>query len=149
MNIFSIAATQYCPQPHYQPKLVLNPPYRMLGAGMAGFLKGYFPGLPNETMGTASCIYPSLPMDPSIHSLIATINSYQKLLHRYASIIVKNKLVAATIVEEVFLQYSLQVNVIPPDNIRQYLRQYTLASCQQWLLVKNKTLFQRKPKNPT
>jgi hypothetical protein len=100
-------------------------------------------------MGAASYIHPALPMDPSIHQLIATINAYQKLLHRYASVIVKNKLVAATIVEEVFLQYSLQVNVIPPDHIRQYLRQYTLACCEQWLLVKNKTLFQRKPKNPT
>ena len=123
--------------------------YNFLGGGSLFCYRGIFSGLSNETMGTASYIHPVPPMDASTHQLIATINTYQRLLHRYASIVVKNKLVASTIVEEVFLQYSIKLNIIPPAAVRQYLRQYTLACCRQWLLVKNKALFQRKPKNPT
>lgn len=102
-----------------------------------------------ESINTISHSYFILPMDPSIHQLISTIHSYQILLRRYAGKIVKNKLVASLIVEEVISNFRTELKVISPENIRKYFHQSTYDCCQQWLKTKNKTLYQRKPKNPT
>ena len=123
--------------------------HNFLGSGCSFRYRGIFSGLSNETVGAASYTSPPPAMDPSIHQLITSINTYQHLLHRYACSMVKNKLVAAVIVEETFLAYSLQVVVIPPTSTRKFLKEYTLTSCNQWLKAKNKTLIMRKPKNPT
>lgn len=126
----------------------LNQPYNLLRSGSLFCYRGIFSGLSNEPIGSASYNFtPS--MDPAIHQLIATINTYQRLLQRYATHIVKNKLVASLIVQEVMNKYSQQVAVIPPTDIRSFLQENTQQCCQQWLATKSKTLYLRKPKNPT
>lgn len=67
-----------------------------------------------------------------ISQLIATINTYQRPLERYANYMVKNKLVAALIVQDVFDDYSKLVSDIPHSEIRSFLKTNTLAKCRQW-----------------
>lgn len=88
-------------------------------------------------------------MDSSVHQLIATVNTYQQLLFRYAATIVKNKLVASFIVVEVINEYSKKVQLISPTEIRLFLHSTTQHKCEQWLAAKGVTLNLRKPKNPT
>ena len=73
---------------------------------------------------------------------------YSELLQRYANRIVKNKLVAALITDEVVENYIAAIQINAPG-LRQYLKQSTFNCCQKWLLIKSKTLYLRKPKNPT
>jgi hypothetical protein len=87
--------------------------------------------------------------DTAIHQLVATINTYQRLLERYASFILKNSLVAPLIVEEVMYRYNQEVGSIDRFKIRQYLKETIQACCEEWKRTKGETLFLRKPKNPT
>lgn len=121
--------------------------YNFFGSSRPFLYRDNFSGLSNESMGTAPNIFE--PMDPSVHQLIFTVNTYQRLLQRYATYIVKNKLVASLIIEETFTAYTEQVKIIPPNAIRNFLKTYTLEHCRQWLDAKDKTLTLRKPKNPT
>ena len=125
----------------------LNYPYNFLGSGSLFYYRGIFSGLSNEPMGSASYNHPA--MDPSMHQVIAVVNCYQRVLHRYASRIVKNKLVASLIVEEVFKRYQNSIAIVPPEQVRAFLQQSTADCCRQWLRTKSKTLYLRKPKNPT
>jgi len=124
-----------------------NTPHNFLGGGRLFFYRDIFSGLSNETTGAASYTFPT--MDPAVHQLINTVNCYQRLLLRYASIIVKNKLVASLIVEDVLETYTHQVKIIPPSETRSFLTTCTSEKCAQWLAAKPQVFNQRKPKNPT
>jgi hypothetical protein len=125
----------------------LKPTYNFLGSGCLFYYRDIFSGLSNETVGAAS--YNFLAMDHSVQQLIATVNHFQRLLLRYSSLIVKNKLVSYLIIEDVFDEYSKQVNIIAPSEIRLFLSTTTQQKCEQWLVAKAVTLNLRKPKNPT
>jgi hypothetical protein len=88
-------------------------------------------------------------MDPAVHQLIAVVNTYQRLLFRYASTIVKNKLVASYVVEEVIETYSQNIALVPPSETRAFLKTCTYEKCGEWLIAKPAMLHLRKPKNPT
>ena len=111
------------------------------------FYRDIFPGPGNETTGAASYHIPV--MDPAVHQLIAAVNTYQRLLFRYASRIIKNKLVASLIVEDVIETYSQNIAVIPFSETRIFLKTCTYEKCSEWLLAKPNMLHLRKPKNPT
>ncbi len=98
-------------------------------------------------MGAASYNFPA--MDPAVHQLIATVQTYQSLLQRYADKLVNNKLVAALIVEAVIEDNMELLSNLPSKQIRSFLKTATSKKCEQWLLAKAKTLHLRKPKNPT
>jgi hypothetical protein len=74
---------------------------------------------------------------------------YETLLHRYASLIVKNKLAASLIVEDVFNDYQGRVSDIATSEIRIFLQTTTVKKCAQWLAAKPVVHDMRKPKNPT
>ena len=88
-------------------------------------------------------------MDPSMQQVVAVFNCYQRVLHRYASLLVKNKLIASLIVDEVFKRYQDNFSIVPPEQVRAFLQQSTSECCRQWRRSKSKTLYLRKPKNPT
>lgn len=121
--------------------------YNFLGSGRLFCYRGNFSGLSNETVGAASYNLPV--MDSSVYQLIATVNTFQQLLLRYTTIIVKNKLVAYLIFEDVISEYSQKVEIIAPSDTRKFLQTATLSRCQQWLVAKPVALNLRKPKNPT
>jgi len=118
----------------------LNPSYNALGNGRL-----FYPC--NETTGAASYHIPV--MDPPVHQLIAVVNTYQHLLFRYASRVVKNKLIASLIVEDVIETYSHNITLVPPSETRFFLKTCTYEKCSEWLLAKPTMLHLRKPKNPT
>lgn len=88
-----------------------------------------------------------LSLSTSQLSLIA--NYYRPVLQRYAFYMVKNKLVAALIIQEVLDNYHQEPTITNPALFRKYLQQRSFECCQQWLRTKSKTLYLRKPKNPT
>lgn len=125
----------------------LNRSYNFLRGGCLFCYRGIFSGLSNETVGAASYTY--LAMDPAIQQMISTVNTFQQLLLRYVSLFIKNKLVAALIVEEVISEYCANARVIAPSDTRAFLHTCTLHKCLAWLAAKPVTLNLRKPKNPT
>ena len=71
-------------------------------------------------------------MQNSVSQLTATVNTYQQPLMRYANYRVKNKLVAALIVEAVMEDYSNKIADLPKDQVRLFLINNTLAKCKEW-----------------
>ena len=125
----------------------LNWSYNFLGGGCLFCYRGIFSGLSNGTVGAASYIY--LSMDSSVHQLVTTVFRFQQLLLRYATYLVRNKLAAALIVEEVISEYCLSAKVIAPADTRTFLQISIRDKCRAWLAAKPATLHLRKPKNPT
>ena len=125
----------------------LKQSYKFLRSSCLFFYRDIFSGLSNETTGTAS--YNLTVMDSSAQQLIATVNSFQYLLHRYASLIVKNKLAAALIIEDVINEYACHIADIATSDTRKFLQKTTLHKCRQWLAAKPVMHDMRKPKNPT
>jgi hypothetical protein len=122
--------------------------YNFLGSSCLFCYRGIFSGLSNETQaGTASYYFTA--MDSEVLQLIATVNRYQRILFRYASILVKNKLAASLIVEDVFNDYQAKVADIAASEIRLFLQTTTVTKCAQWLAAKPVVHDMRKPKNPT
>jgi hypothetical protein len=74
---------------------------------------------------------------------------YEGLLYRYACRIIKHKLVAIIIVEDVSRQYMLHASTLAEADVRTYLRMNTLEKCMQWLEAKGNVLKAREPKDPT
>ncbi|MGC4102468.1 hypothetical protein [Ferruginibacter sp.] len=125
----------------------LNTSYNFLRGGCLFFYRDIFSGLSNETTGAAPYIIPAA--NPAIQHLMAAANAWQQLLFRYAFRLVKNKLVASLITENVFSVYAQQVSLLPPEEHRNFLQQTTVAKCHQWMYAKPQVFNQRKPKNPT
>jgi hypothetical protein len=121
--------------------------YNFSGSSCLFCYRGIFSGLSNEEPGAAS--YNLAAMDASVLQLIATVNTYQRILHRYASQLVKNKLAAALIVEDVFSEYTNRVTDIAAPDTRKFLQTTTITKCAQWLAAKPVVHDMRKPKNPT
>jgi hypothetical protein len=80
--------------------------------------------------------------------LNALFDRYSPVLIRYAGMLVKNRLMGLLITEEVISRCK-EENFADSSNLRAYLHQSTKSCCQQWLSMKDKTLYLRKPKNPT
>ena len=121
--------------------------YNFLGSSCLFFYRGIFSGLSNEKPGAAS--YNLADMDSQVLQLIATVNTYQQLLLRYATSIVKNKLAASLIVADVFNEYQSRVSDIATSETRIFLQTITVKKCAQWLAAKPVVHDMRKPKNPT
>jgi hypothetical protein len=125
----------------------LNPSYNALGDGRPVFYRDISQSPGNETGSGAS--YHTPVMDAEVHQLILVVNTYQRLLFRYASRIIKNKLVASLVVEDVIETYSHNIAFIPFSETRIFLKTCTYEKCSEWLLAKPNMLHLRKPKNPT
>jgi hypothetical protein len=124
--------------------------YNFLGSGGPIRYRGIFSGLSNETMGTASCLNSYTPApDPVTQQVLENFYTYQAALFRYASIRTRNKLLAAIIIDHIKTSVLPQCNLLLQEDVRNFIFNHTRQCCEQWLLAKPETLYQRKPKNPT